>query len=147
MELKAGTLGSRIDLLQTFVVVSNASLGTFWDRNKPYTKIIDSRTEDGEPLDPDRIRQGRNFSHPYCQGDTTGIVFQALMHFIVTQKPVYDKLMAEVDQATKTGHLSDMPRFNEVLQHCPYYIACAKETLRLYPSTPNLFARLRRWKV
>ena len=64
------------------------------------------------------------------------------MHFILTNEPVYDKLMAEVDGATKAGHLSTIPQFDEVLKYCPYYIACVKEALRLYPSAPATLARV-----
>ena len=64
------------------------------------------------------------------------------MHFILTKEPVNDRMMAEVDGATKAGHLSTIPKFYEVLKHCPYYVACVKEALRLYPSAPATPARL-----
>lgn len=28
------------------------------------------------------------------------------------------------------------------MEHCPYYVACVKETMRLNPSAPNIFPRL-----
>ena len=64
------------------------------------------------------------------------------MHFILTNEPVYDKLMAEVDGATKAGHLLTTAKFDEVLKHCPYYVACVKEALCLCSSAPTTLARL-----
>jgi hypothetical protein len=54
---------------------------------------------------------------------------------------VYNKLVNEIDQATKDGHIGEMPQYDEVQEHCPYYVACVKETMRLNPSAPNIFPR------
>lgn len=35
-----------------------------------------------------------------------------------------------------------MPQYNEVIEHCPYYIACVRESMRLCPSAPNIFPRM-----
>jgi len=64
------------------------------------------------------------------------------VHFILANDSAYEKLMAEVDAVTKAGNLSAMPKYEEVLQHCPYYVACVKEALRLYPSAPATLARM-----
>lgn len=73
--------------------------------------------------------------------DTTGTAFQALLTLVLSDSTIYAKLMAELDEATRQGKLSDMPQYSEVNAHCPYYLACVKETMRLYPSAPNIFPR------
>jgi cytochrome P450 len=75
--------------------------------------------------------------------DTTGTAFQALMLQIMSNSHVYDKLLAEIDGATRSGKLSrDMPQYDEVMEHCPYYVACVREAMRLNPSAPNIFPRI-----
>lgn len=75
--------------------------------------------------------------------DTTGTAFQSLLMHVLTNPSVYDKVMAEVDEATKAGHLNrDMPQFDEVVAHCPYYMACLREAMRLNPPVPAQFPRL-----
>ena len=74
--------------------------------------------------------------------DTTGTSFQALMLHLFSNPDVYERLMEEIDEATRGGHLSDMPQYDEVTNHCPYYVACVRESMRLNPSAPNIFPRL-----
>ena len=75
--------------------------------------------------------------------DTTGTAFQAFMRFVMSEPGVYDKLMAEIDAATRAGAISGaMPQYEEVQTHLPYYVACVKEAMRLNPSAPNIFPRL-----
>ncbi|KAL6706227.1 hypothetical protein ACN47E_005962 [Coniothyrium glycines] len=118
-DLEAGKVG-RVDLLQTF---------------------LDARTKDGKPLEMDYIK-AEILLVLIAGADTTGTAFQAMMFYIMSNHDVYVKMMAEIDEATRTGKLSNMPQYDEVIAHCPYYIACVKESMRLCPSAPTIFPRI-----
>lgn len=50
--------------------------------------------------------------------------------------------MAEIDDATRSKNLSPVPQYSEVMEYCPYYVACIRENMRLTPSAPNIFPRI-----
>ncbi|KAH8666434.1 flavonoid 3',5'-hydroxylase [Xylariales sp. PMI_506] len=119
-DIESGKSVGRIDLLQTF---------------------IEARDEDGKPLDLEYIK-AEILLVLLAGADTTGTAFQAFMKFVMSNPDVYDKLMAEIDAATRAKKISAMPQYEEVLTHLPYYVACVKEAMRLNPSAPNIFPRL-----
>lgn len=120
-DLKQGKEMGRVDLLQNF---------------------IDARDEDGKPLPLDYIK-AEILIVLIAGADTTGTAFQAFVQFILKNPAVYAKMMDEIDSATKSGKLSTpVPKHDEVLQHCPYYVACVKEAMRLIPSAPSIYPRL-----
>ncbi|EDP48503.1 cytochrome P450 monooxygenase, putative [Aspergillus fumigatus A1163] len=119
-ELEAKKDIGRIDLLQTF---------------------IEARTEDGSPLDMEYLK-AEVLLVLLAGADTTGTVFQALVHFLLTHRDAYRRLMEEIDAATAQGLISDpVPQYDEIVEHLPYYVACVRETLRLNPPAPNIFPR------
>ncbi|KPM43163.1 hypothetical protein AK830_g3394 [Neonectria ditissima] len=111
----------RVDLLQTF---------------------IEARDEDGKPLPMEYIK-AEVLLVLIAGADTTGTAFHALVKCVLSHPAVYAKLMAELDVATRDNKLSSpVPLYEEVQAHCPYYLACVSEAMRLIPSAPSIFPRL-----
>jgi hypothetical protein len=117
--IQSGKKIDRIDLLQTF---------------------LEARTEDGKPLDLEYIR-AEVLLVLLAGADTTGTAFQALITFLLSHPESYERMMEEIDNATRKGLLSDVPQYDEVLEHLPFFVGCVKETMRLCPSAPNIFPR------
>lgn len=103
--------------------------------------MLDARDDSGKPLDIEYVK-AEVLLVLLAGADTTGTAFQAMIHYIANDEAVYEKLMAELDNATRLGLISSPPQYTEVIEHCPYYIACVKETMRVCPSAPNIFPRM-----
>lgn len=103
--------------------------------------FLDAKDEDGKPLDTDYVK-AEILLVLLAGADTTGTAFQAVLHYLFHNPQCYEKMMAEIDNATRKGLLSRIPQYTEVQQHCPYYNAVIKESMRLCPSAPNIFPRL-----
>ncbi|KAJ5770959.1 uncharacterized protein N7511_003010 [Penicillium nucicola] len=102
--------------------------------------FLEAQTDEGKPLDLEYIR-AEVLLVLLAGADTTGTAFQALMTFLLTNPDAYERMMAEIDTAARKGLISEMPQYNEVLEHLPFFVGCIKETMRLCPSAPNIFPR------
>ncbi|KAJ5975645.1 hypothetical protein N7481_009352 [Penicillium waksmanii] len=103
-------------------------------------KLIEARTDEGKPLDLEYIR-AEVLLVLLAGADTTGTAFQALIQFLLSNTESYDRMMDEIDNATRKGLISNMPQYDEVIEHLPFFVGCVKETMRLCPSAPNIFPR------
>ena len=73
--------------------------------------------------------------------DTTGGLVSPLMACLIEHSHVYEKLMAEIDEFERQGKLSSpMVTFDETAD-MPFFSACVKETLRLFPPAPIILPR------
>jgi len=95
----------------------------------------------GEPLDIAYIKT-EILLVLLAGADTTGTVMQGLMHELLIRPEIYRRLMEELDGVTRKGWLSQIPQYAEVLEHCPYYIACIREVMRCWPSASGYFPRV-----
>lgn len=102
--------------------------------------LFEARTDEGKPLDTEYIR-AEVLLVLLAGADTTGTAFQAMIQFLLENPAAYERMMAEIDEAASKGLISDMPQYDEVLEHLPFYVGCVKETMRLCPSAPNIFPR------
>lgn len=110
------------------------------DRVDLLQKLIEARTDEGKPLDLEYIR-AEVLLVLLAGADTTGTAFQALIQFLLSNPDSYDRMMEEIDDASRKGLISDMPQYDEVIEHLPFFVGCVKETMRLCPSAPNIFPR------
>lgn len=119
-ELKRG-VKTRFDILQNF---------------------LDATDENGQPLPLDYIK-AEVLIVLIAGADTTGTSFQALVQHVLANPSIHAKLIAEIDAAYEADKLSSpVPQWEEILENCPYLIACVNEALRLFPSAPSIFPRL-----
>ena len=103
---------------------------------------MDAKGEDGNPLDPEYVK-AEIVLILIAGTDTSGTAVQSVVQSIMTSQHAYAMVLREVDAATLSGAFSsEIPTYDEVLRHCPYYVACVKEALRLYPSAPATLARV-----
>lgn len=117
---EAGRENGRVDLLQT---------------------MLEARTEEGEPLRTDYIKV-ETLLLLLAGAETVGTAFQGFVVMVLTTPGVYEKLIAEIDQVVQDGKVSDPPQYDEIVACCPYYVACIKEALRVYPPINNQFPRI-----
>ncbi|KAI9649763.1 hypothetical protein NHQ30_002344 [Ciborinia camelliae] len=119
-EIEEGKRRDRVDLLQSF---------------------LDARSPDGEPLTKSEL-EAEVLIVLLAGADTTSTSFSSILTDIISSPDAYSRMMTEIDTGFATGNLSQpIPKATEVLQHCPFYVSCVKESLRLTPPSPALFPR------
>lgn len=132
MRFRDALVGKRLDELNRGVK----------ERPDILQNFIEARDEVGEPLSIEYIK-AEILIVLIAGADTTGTSFQALVQQVMANPAIHAKLKAEIHAAKAAGKLSSpVPQWDEILEHCPYYLACVNECLRLFPPAPSIFPRL-----
>ena len=77
----------------------------------------------------------------FAGSDTTSIALRSVIYYLVQNPRVWNKLVDELDEACRTGAMSDDSTFAEA-QKLPYLQACIKEGMRLHPSLGTQHLRM-----
>ncbi|KIV93696.1 hypothetical protein, variant [Exophiala mesophila] len=77
----------------------------------------------------------------FAGSDTTAIALRSVFYHLMKHPAVYAKLLAEIDEATAQGQLSEPVKYAEAIK-LPFLCACIKEALRLHPGVQLTMARL-----
>ena len=102
---------------------------------------MEARTEEGKPLEREVVK-AEALLVLIAGADTTSTAITALLYYVMSNPAVYSTIIEEIDRATQAGHLSALPQYDEVLRHCPYYVAAVKESLRLCPPATSFLPRV-----
>ena len=73
--------------------------------------------------------------------DTIATSSCAIIIYVLQSPTALVKLRSEYRDARELSLISPIPQQAEVLEHCPYYVACVKESMRLCPSVQSIFPR------
>lgn len=104
--------------------------------------LLEAKDEKGDPVDEAYIK-AEILNLILAGAETTGSSLQSFLFRLLSDQEVRSKIMAEIDAAEKAGHFKDgVVQFDDLNEHCPYYVACWKESLRLVPPVPSEFPRV-----
>jgi cytochrome P450 len=104
--------------------------------------FIDFRTPDHDHLPPTFLR-AELLTFLLAGADTIASGLCASLFLILSSSPsVEPAILAELADARAAHHLSPAPQFLEILHHCPFFVACVRESMRLSPAVPNILPRL-----
>lgn len=77
----------------------------------------------------------------FAGSDTTAISLRAMFSYLARNPGCLSKLLQEIDEKDKTGHLSPIVTFAES-QDMPYLQACLKEAMRMHPAVGMMLERV-----
>ncbi|KAI9146993.1 Cytochrome P450 monooxygenase [Paramyrothecium foliicola] len=96
--------------------------------------IFNSTNEDGSAMTLEEIKV-ECLVFMVAGSDTTASTVCAFVRYVLETPGVYHRLITEVDEWDARGMLEHpVPKF-ETIMKMPYFTACHRETLRLYPPT------------
>lgn len=101
-------------------------------------RLLDSRCPEGEPMDLGSFLAELTTTL-LAGADTISTTACTTIIYILQSPPALAKIISEYKSAQSLGLLSPIPQQAEVLEHCPYYVACLKESMRVCPSVRSIF--------
>jgi len=104
--------------------------------------LLEAKTPEEKPLDIEYIKAEMTLVF-LAGADTTGTAFGSIITYLLSHPDSLAFMLDEITGAYTSCHLSrPVPKYREVLEHCPYYIACVKESMRLSPPAPANSSRI-----
>ncbi|KAF2172252.1 hypothetical protein M409DRAFT_63002 [Zasmidium cellare ATCC 36951] len=108
-------------------------------------KDLLSQLFDAHAKAPDAFKEGDIFAVAHgaimAGSDSTASTMQSFSYHVLRDPAIYANLKRELDEATASGKLSEMPQWSEA-QSLPYFQACLKEAMRLRPAVGLNICRL-----
>ncbi|KAJ5365242.1 cytochrome P450 [Penicillium concentricum] len=101
------------------------------DDRPDFLAWLRSEEAKGKPM-PNRDMINHLSNNLLAGSDTTAISLRAIIYFLVQNGSVYHKLQREIDEADRTGKLSEYITYAECLE-LPYLQAVMKEAMRCHP--------------
>jgi cytochrome P450 len=100
--------------------------------------ILETQAQELAPLDAESTKSEVKF-HFLAGIDVTAAAFQSILVYILSDGEVYKRVVGEIDGFPREVRVA---RQTDILNHCPYYVACVQEALRLCPPASNILPRL-----
>lgn len=110
------------------------------DRRDLLHRFMEFRDNKGQPISPEDL-EIEAVSPVVAGSDTSATAMRAAILYIFTNFDVYHRLIAEIDEADKSGKLSTTCKYNEI-KDLPYLNAVIREVLRIYPPIGTPFPRV-----
>jgi cytochrome P450 len=108
------------------------------DRESLLRTILKTQAQEPTPLNAESIKSEAKF-HFLAGIDVTAAAFQSILVYILSDGEVYKRVVEEIDGFPGEVRVAQL---TDILSHCPYYVACIQEALRLCPPAPNILPRL-----
>lgn len=124
--------------LQTMDMNSEKKSEKDADRVSLLRTILETQEQEPAPLDAESVKLEAKF-HFLAGIDVTAAAFQTILVYILSDWEVYKRVVSEIDSFPGEVRVA---RQIDILSHCPYYVACVQEALRLCPPAPNILPRL-----
>jgi len=106
-----------------------------------FCRLLDSRTPEGKQMSIDSLHAEMTVIL-LAGADTIATAACSIISYILQSPEARATILDEFQKALKDSLLSPIPKHAEVVEHCPYYVACLKESMRLCPSVQSIFPRL-----